>query len=138
MLRTLTLSLTPSRNMYPAFRCRRRRSGSSRSRSGSPELKARGVFTFPTDSRERSCATSAITTFSPKPVKWFYRTPTDRITTDSAVAGHWLFQAPASIIVQTACTSADSHRRSRADRIVVRTRCPDLGRLLRKWPTSRV
>ncbi|MFO1361732.1 MAG: hypothetical protein U1F45_04540 [Burkholderiales bacterium] len=49
---------------------------------------ARGVFTSITDLKESLCAGIRKYNDSPKPVKWVYRTPTHRITTDSRVTVH--------------------------------------------------
>jgi hypothetical protein len=48
----------------------------------------RGVFTSVTDLRRKLMRYIRKYNDSPKPVKWVYRNPTHRITTDSAVTGH--------------------------------------------------
>src|SRR5215831_6034657 len=49
---------------------------------------ARGVFTSVTDLRRKLMRYIRKYNDSPKPVKWVYRTPSHRITTDSSVTGH--------------------------------------------------
>src|SRR5512145_614040 len=49
---------------------------------------ARGVFTSVTDLKQKLMRYIRKYTDSPKPVKWVYRTPTHRITTDSCVTVH--------------------------------------------------
>jgi transposase len=49
---------------------------------------ARGVFTSVTDLKRKLMRYIRKYNTSPKPVKWVYRNPTHRITTDSTVTGH--------------------------------------------------
>jgi len=49
---------------------------------------ARGVFTSVTDLKRKLMRYIRKYNASPKPVKWVYRNPAHRITTDSAVTGH--------------------------------------------------
>jgi hypothetical protein len=49
---------------------------------------ARGVFTSITDLKRKLMRYIRKYNDSPKPVKWVYRTPTHRITTDSRVTVH--------------------------------------------------
>ena len=50
---------------------------------------ARGVFTSITDLKRQLMRYIHKYNDSPKPVKWVYRPPTHRITTDSRVTVHW-------------------------------------------------
>ena len=52
------------------------------------EVIARGVFSSITDLKRKLMRYIRKCNDSPKPVKWFYRTPTHRITTDSRVTVH--------------------------------------------------
>src|SRR6187551_3633509 len=52
------------------------------------DVTARGIFTSVTDLRRKLMRYIRKYNDSPKPVKWVYRNPTHRITTDSAVTGH--------------------------------------------------
>jgi transposase len=49
---------------------------------------ARGVFTSVTDLKRKLMRYIRHYNLAPKTVKWVYRNPTHRITTDSAVTGH--------------------------------------------------
>ena len=52
------------------------------------EVIARGVFTSVTDLKRKLMRYIRKYNDAPKPVKWIYRTPTHRITTDSHVTVH--------------------------------------------------